>query len=267
MGSARCPAAAPASAAGLFPRIPGWEQRTEGKWHSLAQPPSPDIHTGFRCPLPAVLSQQHKAPTLGAALLLGSVSHITDVTSPRHRSSEMDLMSLCFPQLRKTSKRLSLQHPEEPAGCSVTVSVPTGGQRTAKGASGLAESFRDLGTTSRSLQSISVLSRTCQCYLPHRTRQVSPCCAWHCSDSMREQGTSAKGQCHHTWGHGTGSLKASAPGAEEYDIPGWNLHPCAGTYPLSPYSALQSRGHQTKGTEPPWHLPGAAQPLLATPGE
>lgn len=54
--------------------------------------------------------------------------HVTGVTSPCHRGLEVDLMSLRFPQLRKTSKKLSLQHPEEPTGLSASVTVPT--QRT-----------------------------------------------------------------------------------------------------------------------------------------
>lgn len=136
MGSQlRCTPPAPVPAAGLFPGMSGWEQGTKGKWHTLARPPPPDTYTGFRCPLPAA-----RSTNLPSWVLLFRcwcfVSHITDVTSPRHQSSAMDLMSLCFLQLRKTSKRLSLQHPEEPAGRSATVSVFTGGWRTAKGQKG-----------------------------------------------------------------------------------------------------------------------------------
>lgn len=121
--------------------------------HRLQGPPPP-------CPLPA--AQSTNLPSWVLLFHWCFVSHIPDVTSPRHRSSEMDLMSLCFLQLRKTSKRLSLQPPEEPAGHSATVSVLTGGQRAAKGTSGLAESFRVPGTTSKSLQNLSVLTRTCR---------------------------------------------------------------------------------------------------------
>lgn len=115
-------------------------------WHSLAQ--SGHLQTPTQAS--GVPSQQHKAPTCPPWVLLFHrcfVSHITDVTSPRHRSSQMDLMSLCFLQLRKTSERLSRRHPEEPAGHCAT--VPTAGQRAAKGASGSAESSREPGTTSR----------------------------------------------------------------------------------------------------------------------
>lgn len=58
-----------------------------------------------------------------------SEGHVTGVTSPRHWGLEVDLMSLRFPQLRKTSKKLSPKHPGEPTGLSASVTVPTGGQR------------------------------------------------------------------------------------------------------------------------------------------
>lgn len=58
-----------------------------------------------------------------------SKGHVAGVTSPRHWGLEVDLMSLRFPQLRKTSKKLSPKHPGEPTGLSASVTVPTGGQR------------------------------------------------------------------------------------------------------------------------------------------
>lgn len=121
------------------------------------------------------------------------VSHITDVTSRRHRSAEMDLMSLCFLQLRKTSERLSLQHPEEPAGCSATASVPTGGQRTAKGAESKSRASETWGQHPGHSRTPLSSPDPATSHPPHRTRQVSPCCASHCSDSTRERGTGGTG--------------------------------------------------------------------------
>lgn len=141
VGQARCPPAAPAPAAGLFPGLSGWEQGTV--WHSLATSRHPHRLQGS----PPSSTKHQPAPPWVLLFHRCFVSHITDVTSPRHRSSQMDLMSLCFLQLRKTSERLSLQDPEEPAGRCAT--VPTAGQRAAKGASGSAESSREPGTTSR----------------------------------------------------------------------------------------------------------------------
>lgn len=77
-------------------------------------------------------SPKHQLPSQGLLSCWCAVSHVSDVTSPRHWSLEMDLMSLCFLQLRKTSKKLMLKHPEEPAGLSAAATVPTGGQRAAQ---------------------------------------------------------------------------------------------------------------------------------------
>lgn len=77
-------------------------------------------------------SPQHQLPSQGLLSSWHAVSHVSDVTSPRHWSLEMDLMSPCFLQLRKTSKRLMLEHPEEPAGLSAAATVPTGGQIAAQ---------------------------------------------------------------------------------------------------------------------------------------
>lgn len=88
-------------------------------------------HKGCRVPPPSSPLPAAQGTNLPSRMLLFCcrlVSHIIDVTSPRHRRSEMDLMSLCFLQLRKTSKKLSLKHPEEPAGLSARATVPTGGQ-------------------------------------------------------------------------------------------------------------------------------------------
>ena len=129
------PPPAPALTAELFPRLLGWEQGTKEEgvgclraWHS------PCLQTpmqGCRVPPPSSPLSAAQSTNLPSWMLLFCwrfVSHITDVTSLRHRSSEMDLMSLCFLQLRKTSKKLSLKHPEEPAGLSATATVLTGGQ-------------------------------------------------------------------------------------------------------------------------------------------
>lgn len=107
-------------------------------WHSpCLQTPT----QGCRVPPPSSPLLAAQSSNLPSRLLLFCwcfVSHISGVTSPRHRSSEMDLMSLCFLQLRKTSKNLSLKHPEEPAGLCYCHCPHRRTDRTAKESSRLA---------------------------------------------------------------------------------------------------------------------------------
>lgn len=187
---------------------PGWE--VPGVPHQLLQLQQgffPGCLGGSRAPRGRGTTRHSPHPQTppqasGASSLLPSwvllfrwcfVSHITDVTSRRHRGAEMDLMSLCFLQLRKTSERLSLQHPEEPAGCSATASVPTGGQRTAKGAESKSRASETWGQHPGHSRTPLSSPDPATSHPPHRTRQVSPCCASHCSDSTRERGTGGAG--------------------------------------------------------------------------
>lgn len=107
-------------------------------WHSpCLQTPT----QGCRVPPPSSPLLAAQSSNLPSRLLLFCwrfVSHIAGVTSSRHRSSEMDLMSLCFLQLRKTSKKLSLKHPQEPAGLCYCHCPHRRTDRTAKESSRLA---------------------------------------------------------------------------------------------------------------------------------
>jgi len=135
---------------------------------------------GCRVPPPSSSSSLPAAQTtnLPSWMLLFCwrfVSHIPDVTSPRHRNSEMDLMSLCFLQLRKISKKRSLEHPEETAGLSTPATVPAGGQiQLQEGPAGWltanAEHQRPGDDMPKLHKNASVLPRACS--LPHSSRDT-----------------------------------------------------------------------------------------------
>lgn len=164
---------------------------------------------------PSLHSPKHQLPSQGLLSCWCAVSHVSDVTSPRHWSLEMDLMSLCFLQLRKTSKKLMLKHPEEPAGFSAAATVPAGGQRAAQCSNADWSAWKAEHQTSRGQHitgmggCLSTLHPSTY-HPPHGTGQVMSCNA---SQRPGKEDSTVVASCPHSEDPAA-SLRASTQEAE-----------------------------------------------------